>query len=379
MIFESSKLHKHNTFVNRVIEGLYCYIHKVRNGIINNKDHYKDVGSPLGSQIHNLCLSPDPKERSQALKLILHNRKLLKDKQLLWDDIVTLTNDENRNTGRDASVFLFYALSLVPNKQKAWNDLLRLLCIETSYTRQSVASNLGFAFFQLQDDKQQAWETIHQLAKSECVEIRQGIASSLSFVFSQLQDKQQAWNDLHKLTEDVDSEVRERAVISLGDVFSDIPEQCKQQACDDLHRLTLDDAPIKKEVAITLGFIFPDIPNKQQAHADLIIMADEELEKNEDIKTQANYALGRALIYYAAQAENDEEYKIKFEKAISYFDKSAQTSSYDWLDPSKFCRYYYRSLYALIFEMHKGRQEIDDYLENAERSINKSENKRLYL
>ena len=49
-------------------------------------------------------------------------------------------------------------------------------------------------------------------------------------------DKQQAWDDLHRLTSDEDIDVRSSAANALGPAFSEVPD--KQQAWDYLHRLT---------------------------------------------------------------------------------------------------------------------------------------------
>jgi HEAT repeat protein len=57
--------------------------------------------------------------------------------------------------------------------------------------------------------------------------------------FSSMPDKEQAWNDLHRLTSDEDSDVRFRVASALGSSFSQVPD--KQQAWNDLHRLTTDE------------------------------------------------------------------------------------------------------------------------------------------
>lgn len=330
----------------------------------------------LGMQIHNLCLCDGRDERKQALIKLRYNLFSLPNKKQTWNDIIILANTKDGNLSRDASSVLFSALSLVPDKQQAWNDLLQLLDSEYSYTKRSAASALGYAFVQLQD-KKQPWEILHKLADSNDVSIKQGMAHSLGYVFSQLQDRKQAWNDLHKLTEDPDSEVRRRAVTSLGTAFFYVPD--KQQAWDDLHRLVSDDTVVRVEVATVLGFIFSYLPNKSQACTDLISMADEVIESDENVKTQANYSLGRVFVYLASKAKDDEDYKIKFDKAITHFRRAAENSLYDWLNPSRFCLPLYRLFYSVVFETLEGKEDTQEYLDEAERELETSGKKRQFI
>ncbi len=50
--------------------------------------------------------------------------------------------------------------------------------------------------------------------------------------------KNQAWQDLHRLTDDQDGYVRRGAADSLGSAFPSIPDEYKIQAWQDFHRLT---------------------------------------------------------------------------------------------------------------------------------------------
>jgi len=132
-------------------------------------------------KIHNQCLSDDPKERIHALEQL-----------------------EN-----------FF--SSMPDKQQAWDDLLRLINDTDFFIRFGVTSVLGSAFSQI-PDKQQAWNDLHRLTNDENNVVRFGTASALGSAFSQVPDKQQAWNDLHRLTNDENSSVRSSSNHSLGRV-----------------------------------------------------------------------------------------------------------------------------------------------------------------
>ena len=81
-------------------------------------------------------------------------------------------------------------------------------------------------------------------------------------------DKQQAWNDLHRLTNDESSGVRASAASALGDAFSEVPD--KQQAWSDLIRLTNDeDSSVRFRAASAFDSVFSDNPDKQQVWSDL--------------------------------------------------------------------------------------------------------------
>jgi HEAT repeat protein len=131
-------------------------------------------------KIHNQCLSNDPKERIHVLEQ-LHFFSFKPDKRQVWNDLHTLTNDED------------------------------------SFVRSSAAEALGFAFSHM-PDKQQAWNDLHTLTSDENYGVRCSAAEALGSAFSHMPDKQQAWNDLHTLTSDEDSSVKTSSNHSLGRV-----------------------------------------------------------------------------------------------------------------------------------------------------------------
>ena len=74
-------------------------------------------------------------------------------------------------------------------------------------------------------------------------------------------DKQQAWNDLHRLTKDEESSVRSHAADAIGSVFSEVPD--KQETWNDLHRLTNDKGSyVRRLVAEAIGSVFSDVPDQ---------------------------------------------------------------------------------------------------------------------
>ena len=74
-------------------------------------------------------------------------------------------------------------------------------------------------------DKEQAWNDLVRLTNDEDGRVRSQAVNVLGSVFSQVPDefKQQAWNDLVRLTDDKDSNVRDRAASALVSAFSSSP------------------------------------------------------------------------------------------------------------------------------------------------------------
>jgi HEAT repeat protein len=253
-------------------------------------------------EIHNQSLSDDWNEREEALDKLRDNFSSLPDKQQAWNDLIRLTNDENKYVRSKAASALGSAFSQVPDKQQAWNDLIRLTNDENKYVRSKAASALGSAFSQM-PDKQQAWNDLLRLTNDEIRLVRSGAASALGSAFSQMPDKQQAWNDLHRLTNDENRNVRSDAAYALGSAFSQVPD--KQQAWNDLHRLTNDeDSSVRSSAAYALRSAFSHVPDKQQAWNDLIRLTND---KNEYVRSNAASALGSAFsqIPGKQQAWND--------------------------------------------------------------------------
>jgi HEAT repeat protein len=92
--------------------------------------------------------------------------------------------------------------------------------------------------------------------------------------FSSVADKQQAWNDLHKLTTDENPYVRLQAAYAIGYACSQLPD--KQQACDDLHRLTTDEnSEVRTGAYYALGYTYSKLPDEQKPWACLQDRADE--------------------------------------------------------------------------------------------------------
>ena len=103
-------------------------------------------------------------------------------------------------------------------------------------------------------------EEIHNQCLSDDPEERIKALKQLKYNFLLLPNKEQAWNDLHRLTSDDDSYVRSKAASALGSSFSQMPD--KEQAWNDLLKLTSDKDRLLEPMQITLleKFLYSRLP-----------------------------------------------------------------------------------------------------------------------
>ena len=263
-------------------------------------------------EIHNQCLSDEPKERIHALDELNNFFSFIPDKQQAWNDLIRLTNDEDSSVNRRAISVIRSVIFQVPDKQQAWNELLKLIYAKVSIyakllKRDYFAGKLNsilshklmmvlviqalVSLFSLVPDKKRAWHDLHILTNDKDREMRSHAAYALGYVFSQVPDKQQVWNDLRRLTNDESIEVRSDAANALGHVYSQVPD--KQQAWNDLRRLTNDEYwNVRSSAANALGSAFSHLPDKQQAWNDLHRLTNDE---SIEVRSSAANALGPAF------------------------------------------------------------------------------------
>jgi HEAT repeat protein len=245
-------------------------------------------------KIHNQCLSDDPEERIHALEELKIFFSSMPDKQQAWNDLIRLTCDINSDVSSNAASTLYSTFSHVPDKQQVWNDLIKLTSHKDRSVRYRAAEVLSPAFSQV-PDKQQAWNDLHRLTNDEDLLLRFNAANAIGSAFSDMPDKQQACNDLIRLTNDEDNNeesfVRRGAVTALISAFSQVPD--KQQAWNDLIKLITDeDTFVKYKAAEVLGGALSQVPDKQQAWNDLIKMTND---INWSVRHNAASALGNAF------------------------------------------------------------------------------------
>ncbi len=292
--------------------------------------------------------------------------------QQAWDDLIKLITEKGNDVRYRVSYVLGSTFSYVPDKRQAWNDLIRLINDRDRFIRSRAAYALTFASSYV-SDKQQVWNDLVKLANDADNYVRLKAASALASVLPCMLDKQQAWNNLLKLTTDENSDVRSAAVYALGSAFSHVPD--KQQAWDSLIKLTNDkDNNVRSRTVSALGSAFSHVPDKQHAWNELIKLADD---KDNDVRAYANNSLGKVSIFTASQAEKEEDYEKELEKAILFFEKATQESTYGLFNPSQFCLPFYRSFRTIVFNKQEANEEVDKYMAEAKEAILGSKSKEL--
>ncbi|WP_053228912.1 HEAT repeat domain-containing protein [Methanosarcina soligelidi] len=242
-------------------------------------------------EIRTQCLSNDPEERLKVLDQLRLNFLLFPNKQQAWNDLIRLTIDQDSSVRRSAAKSLYSVFPHVPDKEKAWEDLHRLTNDKDRDMRMGAIVVFISSFSQL-PNRQQAWNDLHRLLSDEDVNVRMGAIAALRHSFSEVPDQQQAWKDLHRLTNDKDSSVRGWAANILSFTFSQLLD--KQQAWEDLHRLTSDqDSSVRRNAAKSFGSSFSHMP-KEEAWKDLHRLTTDD---DSDVRWEAALAFGSAFFY----------------------------------------------------------------------------------
>ncbi len=341
------------------------------------------------SKIHRKVVSDDVEERREAIQLLSNNFADLHDKKEAWEDLIRLSGsdrrwvvrcwnniknwlpgDKNSSVRRRATVALGTAFQHVPDKDVAWEDLIRLTGDVDRYVRWPAAVALGTAF-QHVPDKDTAWEDLHRLAGDEGRDVRMYVADALGTAFQHVPDKDAAWEDLQRLTGDKEGFVREYAVVALGTAFQHVPD--KDEVWKYLHRLTgSGDVYVKRHAVDALGSAFQYVPDKDAAWEDLIRLTGD---KDSDVRVSANHSLGRASIFKATVAKSEGDFESELNNAIDFFERSSNEGTY--FNPSSFCLPFYRSFCKITFEKAEG--EVHRYLDEAKSASKGSKNKETLL
>lgn len=210
-------------------------------------------------------------------------------------------------------------------------------------------------FFSIIPDKQQAWNVLLRLTNDQDSWVRAKAASTLGYVFSQMPNKQQAFKDLIKLTTNKDDNLRSSAACALCSNYFILPE--KQQTFKKLIKLTNDQSRCIRAYAYhTLGKIS--------------IFNASHTEKEEDYRKE----LEKAITFFEAAAveSNYAKFNPAHEPNYVKFD-------YVKFNPAQFCLPFYRSFYSIIFKKQNSEKKIDKYLAESKAAINGSESKELLL
>jgi HEAT repeat protein/Cdc6-like AAA superfamily ATPase len=237
----------------------------------------------------------------------------LPDKEDIWNTLLKLTGDNDKNVKSEAAKLLGTTFRYIIDKDQAWNDLHQLAETNDNQVRHGIAQALGRAFPDILD-KDQAWSDLHRLAVDNYDLVRRASAWAIGTVFPQIPDKEQAWGDLHHLANDGNSGVRWATARALGDAFPYIPD--KEQAWRDLIRLTNDNyEEVRQTAAESLGSAYTHIPDKKQAWDELHHLTED---KDDGIRCGIAMSFGIAYphILEEKQAWND-LHRLSKDNAVS--------------------------------------------------------------
>lgn len=283
--------------------------------------------------LHNLIADEDEDVRFVAAIALRTVFGYIPDKTQAWHDLHKLTDDKYSFVRWDAAIALRTVFSYIPDKTQAWQDLLRLTDDADSYVRSEASRALGDVFVHA-PDKTQAWQDLHSLTDDKDRFVRSGSARALGDAFGYIPDKARAWQDLHRLVDDKDRIVRSETARAMGDAFGLIPD--KTQAWQDLDRLTKDDASF--------------------------------------VRSRSLHSLGRASIFQATEAENNDSFRANLIQAIDFFERSSKASM---LNPARFCLPFYRTFYYIMFQGREAQYAVDYYMKEAKNAIEQSKNKEI--
>lgn len=326
----------------------------------------------IQERIHKLRCSDDPKERIKALEQLRSNFPLLPDKEKAGNDLHKLAKDDNSDVRRPATLILSELFHYIPDKQTAWKDLHNRTKDIDNDVRWMATFAIGPIYSEV-PNQQQAWNDLHKLTYDKNNGIRGMAAKSLRSAFPHISNKEEVWNDLHRLTHDEDGIVRGVAAKSLRSAFPYISD--KESMWNDLHRLSVDeDYSVRLGVTSTLGSSYSHIPDKETALGDLYKLANDE---KRAVQSAAYHSLGKISVFKASQAENEEEYRKELENAIEFFEKASQESISS--SSSQFCLPFYRSFHTILFNKNEAKEEVNKYLAEAKGAINGSRSKEQLL
>lgn len=288
------------------------------------------------ADIHSMVLSEDLGEQIEAVIQLRDNFANLPDKTCAWEDLYQLIHSKDNDVRWNATKALGHAFSHIPNKKQAWEDLHRLANDENIFVRWNATEALGIAFLHI-PHKKPALEDLHRLMKDKHSYVRLSAVESLIAAFPYIPGNTQAWNYLGRMIRDEDINVR-------------------------------------MSVAKGLSYVFPSISDKTKTLEYL-----HELIKDEDINLRAfaYYLLGKAFIYKATVAENEEDFRKELENAFEFFEKSLNESTFN--NPSDFCLPFYRLFYEITFKKQEAEDEVQEYLAEARRASEGSESKEKLL
>lgn len=239
------------------------------------------------------------------------------DKQRAWEDLVALTAKmviEGNSRLRHCMPLIFsLAFPLVPDKKKAWLDITRLVDFTDSKADRTIKNSM-ISIFSNSPDKESAWADLLRFIGSINKNNLSTASNILCSNIVRREDKQKAWESLIKLTKYEEIEVKTVSASGINYIF---PYVCdKHKAWKDLIELINNkNIQVKRAALSAITSNYSLAPEKQLIWEYLVKFA---CDKDTQIKRAAlsaitsNYSL-------APEKQRIWEYLVKFS-----FDKDSQ-------------------------------------------------------
>lgn len=205
----------------------------------------------------------------------------------------------------------------VPDKQRAWEDLVALtakMVIEGDYRVRHCMPLIFSLAFPLVPDKKKAWLDITRLVDFKDSKADRTIKNSMISIFSNSPDKENAWADLLRFIGSINKNNLSTATNILCSNI--VRREDKQKAWESLIQLTkYEEIEVKTVSANSINCIFPYVCDKHKAWEDLIELIND---KNIQVKRAALSAITSNYLL-APEKQRIWEYLVKFS-----FDKDSQ-------------------------------------------------------
>ena len=226
---------------------------------------------------------------SNLMKISTNEQKVhnyfvdLPDKKKAWDDLICLTRNKDMMLRASATNSLASIFPYVPDKKIAWKDLVLLMCSDDNIVRKGVAESLG-DFFKYHSNKSQAWDDLYLIIQNEKDEIQLDAIKGLGNAFSYIPDKNKAWDELIRLTQEENSDLHQLIAYLLVTSFSVVSD--KEKAWEDLKEKIQNENENKNIQSYAIDSnTFAFDPEKIKVNKDLI----EKIYKNKNLQS---YAIG---------------------------------------------------------------------------------------
>lgn len=271
-------------------------------------------------KIHKMAQSDDFNDRINAVKLLTSIEEI-PDKDQAWNAIIKLTKDKDHRVRKEAGSTLRFLFSNISNYEQATNDLLELLKDKHNDARLYAANTLCSDFSKV-NNKEEVTREILKLANNKRKDFRLCIASNLGSIIPYLNDKEQATSELFMLSLDDQSDVRLHVASSLSYVIAHIED--KEEATRFLFLLANDiEGNVRLHTATAIGNAFAYIKDNDVAWKVLL-----SLTKDWDcnVRLRATSALGSAFAHVANKEQAMKDLLVLIKSDDFYVRRGAATA-----------------------------------------------------